>query len=63
MLARRFKKKISLKELEKMFMQSSNNKGGTISVKELKKIMRYIEIDLNEEELDEKVTSFFELLY
>ena len=55
MLARRLKKKFSLKELENIFLESSKDLNGTICVKELKSLLKYMEIDLNNDEIEEIV--------
>jgi Ca2+-binding EF-hand superfamily protein len=55
MLARRLKKKFSLKELENIFLESSKDLNGTICVKELKSLLKYMEIDLTNDEIEEIV--------
>ena len=55
MLARRFKKVFSLKELEEIFLESSKDINGTISIKELKRIIKNMDIVLDEDELENRV--------
>ena len=55
MLARRFKKAFSLKELEEIFLESSKDINGTISLKELKRIIKNMDIVLDEDELENRV--------
>ena len=55
MLARRFKKAFSLKELEGIFLESSKDINGTISLKELKRVIKNMDIVLDEDELENRV--------